>query len=202
MWIDTHYFQRGMNVSTDLEEQRDIATMIQNTAVQFNEAINSQKEQSRRMDHRNSQIIRYGASFAILLSIGVVFLAWSLKHDMKIMSNYMQRMARDVSTMSNATTQMQTSMSTMEGGINEVVSHTQSISSSFTQTSNSLGVMSHIGDSVGLMQSDLRGLNTSIGDMNSNIRLINKQMRNLNRNLGAMGNDVNRMSSPAKMFPF
>ncbi len=189
-------------MSTDLQEEKEIAVMIENTAMQFNAAIKSQQELSRRMDQRNSKLIRYAAFFAILLSLAIVFLVWSLKHDMKIMSNYMQRMARDVSTMSNATTQMQTSLSTMEGGINEVVSHTQSISSSFVQTSNSLGMMSHIGDSVGLMQRDLRGLNTSVGDMNSNIKLINKQMRNLNRNLGAMGNDVNRMSSPAKMFPF
>ena len=52
------------------------------------------------------------------------------------------------------------------------------------------------------LQSDLRGLNNSVGDMNANISTINKQMRILNRNLGAMGNDVNRMSSPVKMFPF
>jgi uncharacterized protein YoxC len=189
-------------MDTEKQEPGEIAAMVENTLVQFNDAMKSQEELSLRTDRRNSQIIRYGVSTIILLAIGIAFLTWSLKHDMNKMSGYMEAMARDVSTMSNATTQMQISMNTIDGGINKVVSHTQAISSLFVETDSSVAVLSHIGESVGLMQSHLRGLNKSVENMNSNIRTINKQMRTLNRNLGTMGHDVNRMSSPVKMFPF
>jgi len=189
-------------MSTEKREPVEITAMLENALGQFNDAMKSQEELSLQIGRRNSQIIRYGMSSVILLAIGIVFLTWSLKHDMSRMSGYMEAMARDVSTMNNSTAQMQISMSTIDGGINKVVSHTQAISSLFVDTDNSVAILSHIGDSVGLMQSHLSGLNKSVENMNSNISTINKQMRTLNRNLGAMGHDVNRMSSPVKMFPF
>ena len=189
-------------MSTEKQEQAEIAAMVENALLQFNDTFNAQHEQNLRIGRRTSQTIRYGVAAVIFLAIGVMFLTWSLKQDMSRMGGYMQSMAKDVSAMSHATVQMQTSMSTVEGGINQVVNHTQAISTSFVQTDSSVAILSHIGDAVGLMQNDLRGLNSSVENLNSNIGTINKQMRILNRNLGAMGHDVNRMSSPVKMFPF
>ncbi len=90
----------------------------------------------------------------------------------------------------------------MKGGINEVVGHTQSISNAILQTDSSVAVLKHIADSVSLMQSDISSLNKNIGTMNFNLTKINQHMRALNKKLGVMGQDVNRMSSPVRMFPF
>lgn len=118
------------------------------------------------------------------------------------MSGYMEAMAKDTSSMNNAIGQMQSSMSAMEGGINKVASHTQAISHSIVQPDNSVLVLSDIANSVKVMQGDAQGLNKSIEQMNYNLSNINKQMKSLNRKLGTMVQDVNRMPSPVKMFPF
>ncbi len=185
-----------------IEKQEQTEVMIENTLKQFNDAIKSQEQLNLQNSRRTAQVIYYGASALILLFAVVVFLTWSLKNDMGRMNGYMQEMAKGVSSMNNSIGQMQNSMSTMEGGINKVASHTQSISRSIVQPDNSVAVLQHIANSVRLMQSDAQGLNKSIEDMNHNLGAINKQMRSLNRKLGAMGQDVNRMPSPVKMFPF
>lgn len=185
-----------------IEKQEQEETMIENALMQFNDAIKSQEALNRQISRRTAQIIRYGVFALILLFLMVIFLTWSLKHNMETMNGYMEGMTKGVSSMNLAITQMQASMNTMEGGINKVASHTQSISSSIVQPDNSVAVLMHIANSVKLMQSDAQGLNKSINDMNHNLTNINKQMRGLNRKLGVMGQDVNRMPSPVKMFPF
>ncbi len=52
------------------------------------------------------------------------------------------------------------------------------------------------------MQEDAHSFSGSINNINYNLKKINKQMQSLNRKLGIMGQDVNRMPSPTKMFPF
>lgn len=154
------------------------------------------------MNRRTSQFIRYGVFTIILLFISVAFLAWSLKHDVGTMSSYMEEMAKEASTMNRAIGQMQISMSAVEGGISKIVNHTRSISSPTVQTDNSVAVLSHIADSVQLMQGDVSGFNKSVGDLNYNLNTINKQMKSLNRSLRVISQDVNRMPSPTNMFPF
>ncbi|MDX2503004.1 MAG: hypothetical protein QNL62_00805 [Gammaproteobacteria bacterium] len=189
-------------MSMEKQEQREITVLVENLLLQFKDAIKSQEELNLQTARRISQIIRYGVATVIFLFIAAVFLAWFLKHDIGRMSGYMEEMARDVSTMSNAMVQMQTSMTTMERGVNNVAVHTQSISSAIVQTDKSVAVLSNIADSVKLMQNDVRGLNKSIESVNFNLTTINKQMKTLNGKLGAMGHDVNRMTSPTRMFPF
>ena len=189
-------------MSMEKQEQREIATMVENTLIRFNYAIKSQEELNLKMSRRISRIIQFGVLTVILLSSGIGFLTWSLRQDMGRMNVYMEEMAKDASIMSNAAVNMQSSMSTMAGGINQVVSYTESISSAIVQTDDSVAVLSSIADSVNHMQSDLSGLNKNISTMNYNLTKINNQMRALNKKLGAMGQDVNRMSSPVKMFPF
>ena len=185
-----------------IEKQEQSEVTVESTLIQLNDAIKSQEQLNRQINQRTSQIIRYGVSTLILLFIVVVLLTWSLKHDMQRMSGYMEEIAQGTSAMNNATGQMQNSMSAMEGGINKVASHTQSISSSIIQPDSSVLVLSHIADSVKVMQGDAHGLNKSIEQMNYNLTNINKQMKSLNRKLGAMVQDVNRMPSPVRMFPF
>lgn len=187
-------------MSIEKHQQNDI--MVENILMQFSDAIKSQEQLNRQISRKLSQIILYGASTLILLFTVVVFLTWSLQQDMERMSGYMEEMAKGTSAMNNAIGQMQSSMSAMEGGINKVASHTQSISSSIIQPDNSVLVLSHIANSVKLMQTDAHGFNQSIESINYNLTNINKQMKSLNRKLGAMVQDVNRMPSPVKMFPF
>ncbi|MCK5647946.1 MAG: hypothetical protein KAI22_03620 [Gammaproteobacteria bacterium] len=189
-------------MSMENQEQRDTTSTLESLLVQFNDAIKSQEELNLRISRRTSLIVQYGVLTVILLVIGIGFFSWSLRHDIDRMSGYMESMAKDASVMSNAVINMQSSMSSMEEGINNVVSHTQSISSAIIQTDNSVAVLSNIANSVNLMQNDVRGLNKSLGTMNYNLTKINKHMRDLNKKLGVMGHDVNRMSSPVKMFPF
>ena len=187
-------------MSIEKHQQNDV--MVENILMQFNDAIKSQEQLNLRISRKISQIILYGASTLILLFIVVVFLTWSVQQDMESMSGYMEAMAKDTSSMNNAIGQMQSSMSAMEGGINKVANHTQAISHSIVQPDNSVLVLSHIANSVKVMQGDAQGLNKSIEQMNYNLSNINKQMKSLNRKLGAMVQDVNRMPSPVKMFPF
>jgi len=189
-------------MSTEKQEQREISSTVESLLVQFNDAIKSQEELNLQISRRTSLIIQYGVLTVVLLAIGIGFFSWSLKHDIDRMNGYMEEMAREASVMSNAIINMQGSMSTMAGGINKVVSHTESISGAIIQTDNSVAVLSNIANSVHLMQNDVRGLNKSLSTMNYNLTKINKHMRDLNKKLGVMGHDVNRMSSPVKMFPF
>jgi len=189
-------------MSTDKQETSEITTMVEDTLLQFNDAMKFQEEQNLQINRRTSHMIRYGLFIIILLSIGVVFLTWSQKNDMRKMNEYMQGMTKDVSVMSNAIVKMQTSMSTIEGGINQVANHTLSMSRSIAQKENLAETLSDIAGTVKLMQSDAHGLGESMGNVNYNLSTINKHMKSLNRKLGAMGQDVNRMPSPTRMFPF
>lgn len=189
-----------MNI--DKQEAREITTMVEDTLLQFKDAMKFQEEENLRISRKTSHMLRYGLSTIILLSIGVVFFTWSQKNDMRKMNGYVEGMTKDISVMSNAIVKMQTSMSTIEGGINKVATHTLFISSSITQKENLVETLSDIADTVKLMQSDAHGLGKSMGNVNYNLSTINKHMKSLNRKLAAMGQDVNRMPSPTRIFPF
>ena len=189
-------------MSSDEQEARKIMTMAEDTLLQFKQAIKSQEQQNLQASRRASHMMRYGLAIIILLSIGIVFLAWPQKSDMKQMNKYMERMTNDISVMSNSIVKMQTSMSTIESGINKVVYHSQAISNSINQKESLVNTLLHIAGTVELMQSDAHGLSQSMGNVNYNLSTINKQMKSLNRKLGTMVQDLNRMPSPTRMFPF
>ena len=154
------------------------------------------------ISRRTFFIMRYILVVLIFLSIGVIYLAWSQKNDMRITSEYIHRMTKDISVMSNASVKMQISMSGLDSGINKVVSNTQSISSSITDTETPVETLLLIADTVKLMQTNAHGLGKSMENMNNNLTAINKQMKKLNRKLGVIVQDSNRMPSPTRMFPF
>jgi len=185
-----------------MKEEIRLMSTIDNALMKFNYAIKSQEELNLKTNKRNSRIIRFVAFIVILLFIAVLFLGWSVKQDISSTSAYMEDMAKGISTMGNSMAQMQTSTSQMEEGINKMVSYSQSIASGINQKNESVVVLSDIADSVKLMQGGAQGLNNNIDTMNYNLGNINKQMRALNKKLGMMGQDVNRMSSSKRMFPF
>ncbi len=181
-----------------IEKQEQTGVMAENIQMQFIAAIKSQEQLNRR----NSQIIRYGVFILLVFFAVVIFLNWSQRNNMDRMGEYIEEMAKGVSSMNNAIGQMQNNMSSMEQGINKVASHTSVISRSIVQPDNSVAVLSHIANSVRLLQDDAHGFSKSIESINYNLNNINKQMKQLNRKLGIMGQDINRMPSPGKMFPF
>ncbi len=185
-----------------IERQEQTAHMVENIQMQFIAAIKSQEQLNHQLNRRNSQIIRYGVFISLIFFAVVIFLSWSQQHNMKRMSDYIAEMTKSVSSMNNAIGQMQNNMNSMKEGINKVVSHTRIISRSIVQPDNSVAVLSHIANSVKLLQDDAHGFNNSIESINYNLTNINKQMKQLNRKLGVMGQDINRMPSPGKMFPF
>lgn len=185
-----------------MKEEIRVMSMVEHALMQFNYGIKSQAEQNLKTNRRNSRIILYVSFIVILLFIAVLYLAWSLKQDISSSNASMTEMAKNISSMGNTMTQMQTSTSKIEQGINQMVSYSQSISSAMNQKDHSVEVLSHISNSVKLMQGDAQGLNKNIDTMNYNLRSINKQMGSLNKKLGIMGKNVNRMSSPNRMFPF
>jgi|GEM_PF-2967763 len=198
-------------MSTENTEQSEITTTLESTLLQFSAAIKSQQEQNSRVSRRTSHIIGWGVIIMVLLFGAIGFLVWTQKNDVERMGSYMEQMAGDISLMSHAIAKMQGSMGsmergmgTMERGINRVAGHTESISYAIVQARNENpgAVLSDIADSVRLMQNDVRGLNNSLGKTNYNLNNINKGMKRLNKKLGVMGQDVNRMSSPSRMFPF
>ena len=189
-------------MSTKNQEQVELTTMAENIMVQFNESLKSQEQLNRQIVRRTSQIIRFGIFSIILIFLSIVFLAWSLKQDIGIMSDYMEVMARDASAMNKSAGRMQSSMRVMEGGINKIVQQTEFLSSPTARTDNSVAFLSNIANSVQAMQSDVGKFNKSIGDLNYNLNAINKQMKSLNRSLRVISQDVNRMPTPTNMFPF
>ena len=189
-------------MNTDKQEAQDNNKMIEEIMLLFNERIKYQEQQNLQINRRTSSIIRYGLAIIILFSMGIAFLTWSQKDDINKMGEYMKGMTTDISVMSNAIVTMQTSMSTIEAGINKVGTHTQSISSLVSRKENSFEELSHIADSVKLMQSDAQGLVKTMESVSYNLSTINSQMKSLNRKLGLMVQDSNRMPSPTRMFPF
>ncbi len=181
-----------------IEDQGQRDELPDSIVSQFNNIIKSQEQLNLRI----SKIISFGIVAFIVLSCSVIYLTWSLQQDMERSSGYMEEMVKGVSSMNDVMGQMQTNMNAMEEGINNVASHTNSISHSIVQPDNSVAVLSYIADSVKLMQGDARGLNKSIDEMNYNLNNINKQMKSLNRKLGTIAHDSNRMPSPGNMFPF
>jgi len=151
------------------------------------------------ISRKNSLTIRYILAVIVLLSISVLYIFWSHKNDL---SGYMDKMTKDISVMSNATVKMQINMSKLEIGINEVVTNTQSISSSITHEEIPVETLLLIADTVKLMQTDAHGLGKSIENVNYNLSTINKQMKRLNKKLGYIVQDTNRMPLPTNMFPF
>ena len=97
-----------MNI--DKQEAREITTMVEDTLLQFKDAMKFQEEQNLRISRRTSHMLRYGLATIILLSIGVVFLTWSQKNDMKKMNGYVEGMTKNISVMSNAIVKMQANM--------------------------------------------------------------------------------------------
>ncbi len=189
-------------MNMDKQEETESEVLVEETLVQFKDAMKSQEKQNLQIGRRTSYMITYGVFTIILLSIGVVFLTWTQKNDTDRMNEYMESMTNNISVMSNAILKMQASMNMIEGGIHRVSSHTQAISHSINQKENLVDTLLDISDSVKLMQSDAHVLGKSMGDVNYNLSTINKQMKNLNRKLGVIVQDTNRMPSPTRMFPF
>ena len=175
---------------------------IEQAILQLQDAITSQGEIHSQMMRRTNLMMQMGVLLIILLTIGVAYLTLSLKSDMNKMNGYMQSMTSDVSSMSQSMNRMKSSMGGMKQGIDEVVGYTHDISRAIVQSDNSVAVMTHIANSVTNVQNDFQSLNQNVSSINYNLSTINKQLRNLNKKLGVMGQDVNRMSSPVKMFPF
>lgn len=189
-------------MSNTQQEASQISSSLENVLLQFSEAVKSQQILNERLERRNSQMIRIGLFSIILLISAAVFLMWSLKEDINKINTHMDKVSKNVTTMSNSIISMQSSMSSVKNGINEVVGHAGNISYALVEPDNSVLVMQHIANTVKLMQQDVRGLNKNFDKTNYNLDAINQQMRKLNKKLGVMGHDVNRMSSPVKMFPF
>ena len=189
-------------MNSDTREERDITEMVEGTLFQFENAVKSQAEQNLQVSRRTSYMINFGVIAFILLSVGVAFLTWSQKNDMKKMNEYMEGMTKNISVMSDAVVKMQISMSKVEGGIHGLSNHAESISHTVKQKDNLAGTLLNISDTIHLLQTDAHGFDKSIGDVNYNLNNINKQMKNLNRKLSVMVQDVNRMPSPTRMFPF
>jgi hypothetical protein len=189
-------------MSNEMKEEIRVMSMVEHALMQFNYGIKSQAEQNLKTNRRHSRIILSVSFIVILLFIAVIYLGWSLKQDITGSNASMAEVAKRISAMGNTMTQMQTSASKMEQGINQMVSYSQSIANAMNQKNDSVEVLSHISDSVKLMQGGAEGLNNNIDTMNYNLGNISKQMRALNKKLGIMGKDVNRMSSPKRMFPF
>ena len=185
-----------------IEEQEQTGnineTMVENIQLQFIEAIKSQEQLGRS----NARIIRYGVLVLLVFFALIVFLVWSQQQNIQKTNAYIENMAKGVSSMTRAIEQMQSNIGSVEAGIKEVARHTQAISHSIVQPDNSVAVLTHIAQTVQLMQEDAHGFSGSINNINYNLKKINKQMQSLNRKLGVMGQDVNRMPSPVKMFPF
>ncbi|MCW8933057.1 MAG: hypothetical protein OQL19_22800 [Gammaproteobacteria bacterium] len=186
--------------STTPEEETTVT--LEEALLQFNRSVLSQEEQNLQMGRRTSYIISFGVLAIILLAIGVVYLTWSQKNDMKKMNDYMEGMTKSISVMSDAVVGMQTTMRKVEGGVNELSYHAQSISHAINQKENVTGTLLNISDTIRLLQTDAQGFKKGMGDVNYNLGNINKQMKNLNRKLSVMVQDVNRMPSPTRMFPF
>lgn len=189
-----------MNSGTPEEENMTLT--VEEALLQFNNTVKSQEEQNLRLGNRTSSIISFGVIAVILLSIGVVYLTWSQKNDMKEMEKHLIGMTNNISVMSDAVVKMQRNMEKSEVGINQLSHHAQSISHSLKQKENLTGTLMTISDTIHLLQADAHGFDKSIGDINYNLNNINKQMKSLNRKLSFMVQDANRMPSPTKMFPF
>lgn len=185
-------------MTTEHETQTESANMVESTLIEFNRAIKSQEQLNRR----SSFMVQFGIIFIIAAAIGAFYMVWSLKTEMQQMNDYIANMSKDVSVMSRSMSTMKSSMGSMEQGIDEVVGYTNSISRAIVQSDNSVAVMTHIANSVGSMQQDFKSLNQNVSSVNYNLNSINKHIQSLNNKLGVMGQDVNRMSSPVKMFPF
>ncbi len=187
-------------MSTDKQDQTE--NRIETMQLQLIEAIKSQEQLNVQLSRRNSRIVSYGVFILLAFIAIILFLTWSQQQNTAQMSNYIEEMAQDVSSMTSAIGNLQNNMRSLEQGINNVARHTQTISRSIVQPDNSVAVLVGIADSVKGMQKDAHGFNKSIENINYNLTKINKQMKSLNRKLGIMGQDVNRMPSPVKMFPF
>ena len=187
-----------------IEEQEQTGNKNENRVEsiqqQFIEAIKSQEQLGRS----NARIIRYGGMVLLIFFALTVFLVWSQQQNIQKTNAYIENMAKGVSSMTRAIEQMQSNMGSVEAGIKQVARHTQTISHLIIQpdNSNSVAVLTHIAQTIQLMQKDAHGFSSSIDNINYNLNKINKQMQSLNRKLGIMGQDVNRMPSPVKMFPF
>lgn len=183
-------------------EEENITLTVEEVLLQFNDTVKSQEEQNLRLGNRTSYIISFGVIAVILLSIGVVYLTWSQKNDMKKMEQYLIGMTNNISVMSDAVVEMRRSMNKSEAGINQLSHHAQSISHSLNQKENLTGTLINISDTINLLQADAHGFDKSIGNINYNLNNINKQMKSLNKKLRFMIQDTNRMPSPTNMFPF
>ncbi len=165
-----------MNKSED-SEVRDIAESVEKTMADFLEAMHLRDELSIRIGRRTSQIIRAGSFTVTLLSLAIVYLTSSLNTDM----------ARMVSRMDEISITM-TSMNTSIDSVPDMAAHIDGIATTMTSMNTSIHAVPDMAVSVGVMSYDVKEMT--------------RQMFHMNGNVGAMGNDVNRMSAPMKMFPF
>jgi len=189
-------------MNNEMKEEIRLMSSIDQALMKFNYGIEAQEKLNLKTSRRNSWIFRVVALLVLFLFSAMVYLGWSLKQDISSSNAAMIEMAKSISAVGNSMSQMQTSSHKMEQGINQMVSYSESIANAMNQKDNSVEVLTHISDSVKLMQGGADGLNQNIDTMNFNLGNINKQMRSLNKKLGMMGKDVNRMSSSKRMFPF
>jgi len=185
-------------MSIENQQENEISPQIEDILLLLSDSIKSQEKLNYHTGRRISQIVRYATLIIILLFIAVIFLAWSQKHDTDAINN----MAKNISLMGNAISKMQTNTKDMDDGISQMASHTRAMSNAIVQTDGSEAILSDISDSVKLMQKDSQGFNKNLEAMNYNLSTINNQIRKLNKKLGVMGHEVNRKSSPSRMFPF
>ncbi|MCK4743121.1 MAG: hypothetical protein KAT25_04820 [Sulfuriflexus sp.] len=108
-------------------DTREILEIVESTMSQFSEAMRRSEELSIRIGKRTTQIIRYGAAVVVLLSMAVIYLTASLKHDMSRMSYQMEEITGLMGNMS-------TSISTVPAMSNSV----QRISTDFTAMNNQI----------------------------------------------------------------
>ena len=189
-------------MSAEEQDQKEVMSMVETILVQFDSTIRAQQEMNQQMNRRTSRIVFLGSLAIISLFAAIAFLSWSLIQNIDTMSSYMKKTAVEVAAMNNTISQTQISMNAMHSGISQIVSHTRALGDSTTQSDNSSEVLLHIADSVKLMQTETSSVNKNISNLNYNLSSINKQIKNLNRSLRVMTQDVNRMPSPTKMFPF
>ncbi|MGB5338111.1 MAG: hypothetical protein WBO06_03340 [Gammaproteobacteria bacterium] len=189
-------------------EEREPFEIMENSMMQFNEAMRLREELSVRIGRRTSQIIRVGAISVSLLSLAVVYLTYALKTDMQNMSGYMEQMTGMMQSMTTAIAYMPE----MNASIQNMNSHIALIQQDLNGMNTSVGSMDrqmdHLRsmdvqmDYLRSMSGDMSGLRQDVNFMNQHVAGMNHQMGALTGSVGAMGYNVKRMAAPAKMLPF
>lgn len=151
---------------------------------------------------RTHQIGRISMLFVLLLTPPVFFLIWTLVGAMGIITDRMEHMKVQVAT--------------MRGDFDEVATRMMAINKAVVRMSGNISVIPPMEKRLNGMRSDFDVITVSMGTISPDVATIDEtlsvmdhdmaQMNQvfglLNSNVFGMRRNVNRMSSPMRMFPF